>query len=89
MDSALLHFAIQMKRLLYICFGNVSQLWSQLRIFFSANLGLSLLTPKTAILRFQGETEKCIFKIMNHLLLIFKMYVYIKVERKVLLILVG
>ena len=57
-------------------FGNVSQLWSQLRIFFSANLDLSQLTPKTAIFRFQSETEKYIFKIINHLLLIFKMYIY-------------
>ena len=69
-------FSIQMKRLLYMCFGNVSQLWSQLRIFFSANLDLSQLTPKTAIFRFQSETEKYIFKIINHLLLIFKMYIY-------------
>ena len=66
----------------------VSQLWS-LRIFFSTDLNIPLLTPKTpwkAIFSFLVETDKCVFKITNHLLLIFKMY--IKVEGKVLLILV-
>ena len=54
----------------------VSQLWSQLRIFFSTDLNLPLLTPQTAIFGFLVETDKCIFKITNHLLLIFKMYIY-------------
>ena len=53
-----------------------SQLWSQLRIFFSTDLNLPLLTPQTAIFGFLVETDKCIFKITNHLLLIFKMYIY-------------
>ena len=53
----------------------VSQLWSQLRIFFSTDLNLLLLTPQAAIFGFLVETDKCIFKITNHLLLIFKMYI--------------
>ena len=56
--------------------ARVSQLWSQLRIFFSTDLNLPLLTPQTAIFGFLVETDKCIFKITNHLLLIFKMYIY-------------
>ena len=54
----------------------VSQLWSQLKIFFSTDLNLPLLTPQTAIFGFLAETDKCIFKITNHLLLIFKIYIY-------------
>ena len=54
----------------------VSQLWSQLRIFFSADLNPPLSTPQTAIFGFLVETDKYIFKITNHLLLIFKMYIY-------------
>ena len=53
----------------------VSQLWSQLRIFVSTDLHLPLLTPQTAIFGFLVETDKCVFKITNHLLLIFKMYI--------------
>ena len=48
----------------------VSQLWSQLRIFFSTDLNLPLLTPQTAIFGFLAKTDKCIFKITNHLLYI-------------------
>ena len=54
----------------------VSQVWSQLRIFFSNDLNLPLLTPQTTIFGFLVETNKCTFKITNHLLLIFKMYIY-------------
>ena len=54
----------------------VSQLWSQLRIFFSIDLDVSLLTPQTAVFGFIAETDKCIFKIPSHLLLILKMYIY-------------
>ena len=54
----------------------VSQLWSQLRTFFSTDLNLPLLTPQIAIFDFLVETDTCIFKITNHLLLIFKMYTY-------------
>ena len=58
-------------------FIRVRQLWSQLRILFSTDLNLPLLTPQTAIFGFLVKTDKCIFKITNHLLLIFKMYRYI------------
>ena len=54
----------------------VSQLWSQLRTFFSTDLNLPLLTPQTAIFDFLVETDTCIVKITNHLLLIFKVYIY-------------
>ena len=54
----------------------VSQLWSQLRIFFSTDLNLPLLTPQTANFGFAVKTDKCIFKSTNHLLLIFKIYIY-------------
>ena len=54
----------------------VNQLWSQLRIFFSTDLNLPLLTPQTAIFGFLADTDKCISTIStNHLLLIFKMYI--------------
>ena len=66
-----------------------SQLWSQLRTFFSTDSNLPLLTRQTVIFGFLAETNKCIFKTTNHPLLIFKMHIYIKVERRVLLILVG
>ena len=60
--------------------ARVSQLWSQVRIFFSTDLNLQLLTPQTVpqtvIFGFLAETDICIFKITNHLLLIFKMYMY-------------
>ena len=74
---------------LFCEYVRVRQLWSQLRIFFSTDLNLSLLRPQTAIFGFLVETDKRIFKITNHLLLILKMYIYKKTERKVLLILVG
>ena len=54
----------------------VSQLWSQLMMFFSTDLNLPLLMPQTAIFGFLAETDKCIFKVMNHLPLIFKKYIY-------------
>ena len=54
----------------------VSQLWSQLRIFFSTDVNLPLLTPQTNIFGFLAEADKCIFKIMNHLLSIFKLCIY-------------
>ena len=53
----------------------VSQLWSQLRIFFSTDLNLPLLTPQAVIFSFLVETDKCIFKIINHLLWMFKIYI--------------
>ena len=43
---------------------------------------LPLLTPQTTIFGFLAETDKYIFKIMKHLLLIFKMYIYIYKSRK-------
>ena len=54
---------------------HVSQLWSQLRMFFATDLNLPLLTPQTAIFGLLVETNKCIFKITNHLLVIFKRYI--------------
>ena len=60
----------------------VSQLWNQLRIFFSTDLNLPLLTPQTAIFGFLAENDKCIFKITNHLLMIFKRYIYIYRSRE-------
>ena len=54
----------------------VIQLWSQLRTFFSTDLNLPLLTTQIAIFDFLVETDTCIFKITNNLLLIFKMYIY-------------
>ena len=47
----------------------VNQLWTQLRIFFSTDIDLPLLTPQNAIFCFLAEIDKCIFKITNHLLL--------------------
>ena len=54
----------------------VSQLWSQLRIFFSTDLDLPLLASQTTIFDFLAETDKCIFKIRNYLLLVFEIYIH-------------
>ena len=43
---------------------HVSQLWSQLRVFFSTDLNLPPLSLQTAIFSFLAETDKCIFKII-------------------------
>ena len=50
-------FSIQIMRL-FCEFVRVSQLWSQLKIFFSTDLDLPLLTPQSAIFGFLAETDK-------------------------------
>ena len=44
-------------------------------MFFATDLNLPLLSPQTVIFGLLVETNKCIFKITNHLLLILKMYI--------------
>ena len=65
-----------MMNLLRICFVNVYVPGNyRVRICFSTNLDLPLLKPDTAIFNFLAETDKCVFKIIKHLLLIFKVYI--------------
>ena len=58
----------------------VSQLWSQRRIFFSTDLKST--TINATDIGFLAETDTCIFKITNHLLVIFKIHIYIYINRE-------
>ena len=49
-------------------------LWNQLRHFLSNSLNIPLLTPQSAIFGFINQKEN--FLIINHLLFIFKFYIY-------------
>ena len=55
-DESVIHLSCEYVR--------VSQLWSQLRIFFAADIDLPLLSPQTVIFDLLAETDKCIFQ--NH-----------------------
>ena len=70
-----------MMRLLPFECVRVSKLWSRHRILFSTDLNLPLLTPQSSTFGFLVETDKSIFKITNHLLLISKMHLY-KIREK-------
>ena len=43
---------------------------------YFSDLDLPLLMLQNAIFGFLAESDKCIFKITNHILLIFKVYIY-------------
>ena len=51
-------------------------LWQQLSTFFENNLILPTLTPQTALLGLWSENTNHDEPIINHFLLIFKLYVY-------------
>ena len=59
--------------LFYECSHTIS-LWNQLRHFLSNSLNIPLLTPQSAIFGFINQKEN--FLIINHLLFIFKFYIY-------------
>ena len=59
--------------LFYECSHTVS-LQNQLRYFLSNSLNIPLLTPQSAIFGFINQKEN--FLIINHLLFIFKFYIY-------------
>ena len=51
-------------------------LWNQLLLFFETDLDFPDLTPQTAGFGFISELGNNLNKIQNHILLIFKLYVY-------------
>ena len=59
--------------LFYKCSHTIS-LWNQLGHFLSNSLNIPLLTPQNAIFGFINQKEN--FIIINHLLFIFKFYIY-------------
>ena len=59
--------------LFYECSHTIS-LWNQLRHFLSNSLSIPLFTPQSAIFGFISQKEN--FLIINHLLFIFKFYIY-------------
>ena len=54
----------------------VIYLWQQLTIFFENNLILPALTPQTTLLRLWSDNTNHDKPIINHFLLIFKLYEY-------------
>ena len=59
----------------------VKQLWNHLRLFLMNDISLPILTPQTAIFGFINGIENSVYKITNHILLIFKLHVYKSRER--------
>ena len=51
-------------------------LWSNIKGYFNDNLNIPLLTPQSAIFGFL-EVDNNIFYILNHILLLFKHFIYI------------
>ena len=68
------------KHILLECI-HVKQLWNHLRLFLTNHISLPILTPKTAIFGFTNGIESNVYKIINHILLIFKLHVYKSRER--------
>ena len=59
----------------------VKQLWNHLRLFLTNDISLPILMPQTAIFGFPNGIENNVYKITNHILLIFKLHVYKSRER--------
>ena len=59
----------------------VKQLWNHLKLFLTNDISLPILTPQTAILGFINGIENNVYKIANHILLIFKLHIYKSRER--------
>ena len=59
----------------------VKQLWNHLRLFLTNDISFPILTPQTAIFGFINGIENSVYKITNHILLIFKLHVYKSRER--------
>ena len=62
----------------------VKQLRNHLRLFLMNDISLPILTPQTAIFGFINRIENSVYKITNHILLIFKLHVYKSRERGIL-----
>ena len=62
----------------------VKQLWNHLRLLLTNNISLTILSPQTAIFGFINGVENSVYKIANHILLIFKLHVYKSRERGIL-----
>ena len=72
-DKAIKHIFLEC-----IC---VKQLWNHLRLLLTNNISLTILTLKNAIFGFINGIENSVYKIANHILLIFKLHVYKSRER--------
>ena len=59
-------------------------LWNQLSLFFETDLDFPNLTPQAALFGFINESDNNLNILQNHILLIFKLYVYQSRERGVL-----
>ena len=53
----------------------VKQLWNHLKLFLTNDISLPILTPQTAIFGFLNGIENNVYKIANHILLIFKLHI--------------
>ena len=65
----------------YLC---VKQLWNNLRFFLTNDICFPILMPQTVIFGFISGITNNVYKITNHILLIFKLQVYESKERNVL-----
>ena len=55
--------------------NNIQSIWNQLKSILSNNLNFPISTSQSAIFGFR-DLDKNEYLILNHLLLIFKMYIY-------------
>ena len=62
----------------------VKQLWNYLRFFLTNYISLPILTPQTVIFGFTNGIENNVYKITNHILLIFKLHIYKSREKGIL-----
>ena len=65
-------------------FSATKILWNRLLLFFEADLDFPDLTPQAAFFGFVNESDKNLNILQNHILLLFKLYVYQSRERGVL-----
>ena len=72
-DATIKHISLEC-----IC---VKQLWNYFRFFLTSDISRPILTPQTAIFGFINGIENNVYKIKNHILLIFKLHVYKNRER--------
>ena len=59
----------------------VKPLWNHLRLFLTNDICLPVLMPQTTIFGFISGIENSVYKITNHILLIFKLHIYKSRER--------
>ena len=59
----------------------VKPLWNHLRLFVTNDICLPVLTPQTTIFGFISGIKNSVYKITNHILLIFKLHIYKSRER--------